>query len=338
MQTNLDFKNPLKTICWILSVLSWLLFLVTGWMGFFKLAIVKYKVVTVFGFKAYEYSINNIWSFLNYSYKTLRDGGTELQLGYIPIQSQKIFYIILFGILMIIGTFGFIIYIFKSVFRKDEHVFEGMMGTFSRYHFIPLVCASALFIAGYSHNKNLFDLIISSFSKDDSNKHLKDFSIDLVFSILGLLILIFVKMQTKIENPLYVVYTIKDGVYSCLIALFTYNLFYSSYFIGYLQKIINKLDGEKEDLKKYTKDCGIGFSISMGVINLCVAYGLKDFVLPIINFIIYLGIAINFFDIDEKIRESDDVTNAEGIIDIIMTVLSAAVFAFLVFLKYKKSV
>ena len=35
-KANINFKggeNALKTICWILSVLSWLLLLVTGWIS-----------------------------------------------------------------------------------------------------------------------------------------------------------------------------------------------------------------------------------------------------------------------------------------------------------------
>ena len=331
MQTNLDFKNPFKTICWILSVLSWLLFLVTGWMGFSKLARVEKLTVT------HPNADFNIWSFLNVVYLDLENFRkiveSEIDYLYLPIQAYKVFYIILFVILMVVGTVAFFIYLFKSVIKKDDHVFEGMMGTFSRFHFIPLVCASALFLAGYTQEKTFRGIILSLFDKDLLDKYKGEFSVNLVFCILGLLTLIFVKMQTKIENPFYVVYSIKDGLYSCLIALFTYCLFYSSYYIGLLTKISDYKNSE--DIGKFTKNCGISFSILIGVINLCVSFILKDFILPIINFIIYLGLAIRFFDMSKDIRNDDDVTNAEGIIDIVVIVLSAVVFALLIFLKRK---
>ena len=330
METNIDFQNPFKTICWILSVLSWLLFLVTGWMGFFSLVIGKKVNLS---FQAGEYTNYNIWSFLNILTKIPLVPEDICEDLYFPIQEQKVFYIILFVILMIIGTIGFFIYLFKSVFKKDDHVFEGMMGTFSRYHFIPLVCASALFLGGYTQEKSLSGLALDSefFDKEQLGKYRGEFAVNLVFSILGLLTLIFVKMQTKIENPLYVVYSIKDGLYSCLIALFTYCLFYSSYYIGLMTRL---KDLELwEDIPKYKKACGIVFSIFIGVINLCVSFVLKDFILPIINFIIYLGLAIKFFDMDEELRKQDYVTNAEGTIEIVVTVLSAVVFAFLIYLK-----
>ena len=153
---------------------------------------------------------------------------------------------------MILGTIGFIIYLFKSVIKKDDHVFEGMMGTFSRFHFIPLVCASALFLAGYTQEKTFGGIFLSAFDKDLLDKYKGEFSVNLVFCILGLLTLIFVKMQTKIENPFYVVYSIKDGLYSCLIALFTYCLFYSSYYIGILAKA-NDIN-QWENIGKFTKN------------------------------------------------------------------------------------
>ena len=111
MQTNLDFKNPFKTICWILSVLSWLLFLVTGWMGFSKLARVEKLTVT------HPNADFNIWSFLNVVYLDLENFRkiveSEIDNLYLPIQAYKVFYIILFVILNILRTVTFFIYLFK---------------------------------------------------------------------------------------------------------------------------------------------------------------------------------------------------------------------------------
>lgn len=329
MQTNLDFLNPMKTICWILSILSWLLFLVSGWLGFFRLVIFKYDKLYI--------SFNYIWSFLNVFQKYGDKNKDILAEFYLPIQAKREFYIILFIILLVLGTIGFFLYIFKSTIKKDDHVFEGMMGTFARYHFIPLTCASALFLQGYIEKMNFLEIIYSALNKDILNKHLREFSIFLAFSIIGLLSLVFIKMQTKIENPIYIVYSIKDGVYSCLIALFTYCLFYSSTYIGFInkfKKMIN-LDDDDYDIDKFMRNCGLSFSICIGVINLIIGFALKDFVIPLINLIIYLGFTIRFFGLDKKIRDSQEASTGEGVIDIIMIVLSAVCVGLLAFMKKK---
>ena len=75
-----------------------------------------------------------------------------------------------------------------------------MMGSFSRFHFIPLICAIYLFIVGSA--KKLFikpetkgtlnDLL------DNLNYNHSGFSVCLAFSLIGLVSLVFIKMQTKI--------------------------------------------------------------------------------------------------------------------------------------------
>lgn len=343
MQLNLDFQNNFfKTICWILSVLSWLLFIITNWIGFFNLIIKKYD---------HNISFNNVWSFINNYIKDNKDKNTY----YLPLQSHRVFYIILFAILLILGTVGFFLYLMNSTWQKDEHVFEGMMGTYSRYHFIPLICASALFIVGINR-KISFDeigieptaLIVDEALKTFNN-FLSGFAINLAFSVIGLCTLVFVKMKTKIERPFYIVYFIKDGVYSCLLTLFTYNIFYSGIYTGVFGKmrrgfnifkdnplnnleminIISSIDG-------FMKDCGITFSIIIGTINLGLGFFFKDICIPIMNFIIYIGLTIYFFSIKEKNRDNNGVSVADGIIDLIVLILSTLTIGFMTFNKYKE--
>ena len=324
MQTNIDFANPVKTICWILSLLSWLLFLVSGWLGFFRLIIIKYDDSL--------YSYNYIWSFINIFNKNIKGKNEDpLSQIYLPIQAKREYYIILFLILLVLGTIGFILYIFKSIIKKDDHVFEGMMGNFSRYHFIPLTCASALFLQGYVEKMSF-----NTFNNEaELNKLLTDYSIFLTFSLIGLLSLIFIKMQTKIENPFYIVYSIKDGVYSFLIALFTYCLFYSAIYIGIINKSKKLKNLESTDINEFKRKCDFFFSICIGIINLSVGFFLKDFVIPVINLIIYLGLTVRFFGLDKKIREFFKASNGEGVIDVIMIFLSVACFGLLGFKKIK---
>ena len=334
MQLNLDFQKDLcKTICWIASVFSWLLFLITGWIGYFALVIKDYDDLGV--------SYDVIWSFINVNYKHNYDVETE----YSPINQKYGMIIVLFTILMIVGTIAFVLYLFKSVCQKDENVFEGMMGNISRYHFIPLICASCLFIVGLTLDFDLNDMgdDIDEIKKT-INEYLTKFAFNLTFSILGLLTLTLVKYQTKIEKPIYIVYSINEGVYSCLIALFTYSLFFSSIYAGYFGKMKEAYDKAFsdpveaykiiEDLPKFLKNCGVAFSIMIGFINICVGIFLKDVVIPLMNFLIYLGLAIYFFSIKKEIRKEADVKVTEGVFDIIFIVLSLVAIGFSGFRKF----
>lgn len=342
MELNLDFKNNLlKTICWILSLIFWILFLLTGWIGFFKLLIISY---------GNNISYNNVWCFINIYIKHYEKDRTS----YLPLQTNRVFYIILFLILLILGTASFALYILKSTYKKDEHVFEGMMGKFSRYHFCPLICASALFIVGESQKISLFEL--GNDPNEETfenyltlfNKYLADFSVMLIFSIIGLASLIFIKMKTELQHPLYVVYTIKDGFYSCLISLFVYSFFYSSIYIGVFNKMKIGYETFKKDpintgksfeiissVYSLMKDCGITFSIMIGIINLTIGMVLKDILIPVMNFLIYLSLTIYFFSIKKEDRENNGVSIAEGLIDIIILIVSGVNAAFTTIKKFK---
>ena len=342
MELNLDFKNNLlKTICWILSIVFWILFILTGWIGFFKLIIKSYDN---------NISYNNIWCFINIYLKSFENDKTS----YLPLQANRGFYIIFFLFLLLLGTASFALYIFKSSIKKDEQFFEGMLGKFSKYHFVPLICASSLFIIGESQKISLFevgnepDVETYDHYLNQFSDYLTDFSVMLVFSILGLASLVFVKMKTEIERPLYVVFTIIDGFYSCLITLFAYSLFYSSIYIGVFSKMKTGYEEFKKDpinkgesleiistVYSHMKDCGITFSIFLGIINITIGMFLKDLLIQVMNFLIYLSLIVYFFLIKKEDRENDGVSIAEGLIDIMILAVSGVFIAFTTIKKFK---
>ena len=337
METNCDFKNNLgKTIFYIISLISWALFIITGWISFCFLAIKKYHK---------DISYNNIWSFLSFYKK-----GNDIVHGlYSPIQADILSYILFFTILLGFGTVVFIFYLLKSLLRKEEQVFIAMMGKFTRYHFIPLLCGSAMFIVGMSQKLFLMDLSYD-FEDYDFNslngdrdriiKFLSCFAFNLVFSMIGLVSLVFIRMKTELEKPFYIAYLIKDGFYSCLIVLFTYCFFYSSIYTGYYNQMKDAFNTLKDnhinyvkalsildEIPYFLKDCGIAFSLIIGLINLGIGIFIKDIGIPIMNLIVYLGLTIYFFNIKE-VNGYTGVSFAEGAIDIIIIVLSALVITY----------
>lgn len=208
---NINFKggdNIMKTICWILSLISWILLLVTGVIGLVDLfnknliwVIPKWETVG-------DITIINIIVYYFF---------------YRPMQILDSCLVTIF-ILTIIFTFiGFFIYIYLCTCGQNSSVMEGMLGSISRFHFIPLVCASALFLIGITdHNLDEEKSIITT---------------SLIFSIIGLFSLVLIAFKSNLESgPWYANFIIKKGVYGSYIALFTYNTCYSILLLGIMNE------------------------------------------------------------------------------------------------------
>lgn len=296
---NLNFsgsENIIKSICWILSILSWLLLIVTGWISLKWLK---------------EDSI--IWTII--AMKTKSNG---FQIGqYYPIQMQISLIYIVFILTMIITLAGFIIYMIKSTYKKEESVFGGMIGPFSKFHFFPLFCISALFIIGECYEPE--NLIKQHFMKDLAIS-------SLVFTIIGLCSLIFIYIMTDLNTNWYTLLTLKKGTYSCFITLMWYNF-------CYLIFQIRSLDTAK-DLINWEKGCGIAFSIIFGLGTLIFSFIFKDLVISGMTTLIYIGMTAYFFSLTKFEREIYN-KNADGIIDIIMMVLSVALFVLMI-IKFRE--
>ena len=231
---------------------------------------------------------------------------------FIPITVIPAFLYIIFSILLLYALISFIL-IIKN--RNEESLREGILGKFSKFHFIPILCAISLYIVGMCFGPN-------NTSKD------APYIFSLIFSIIGLGSLIFVYIQTSMSD-FYVRLFIKKGLYSCLISLFFYNLCYTISFYG----LLNTIQKNPLNILNWTKGCNLAFSIIIGIVNLILSFLLKDVVIPGMNVLIYLGLTISFFKIDKDIRSEMNGV-AEGVIDIVYLALSAAMIVLLL-IKYR---
>lgn len=300
---NLNFQggeNVIKSICWILSILSWLLFLVTGWISL--------------NWFQDKYIFPCIWTIQKIHFND--NFGTVVGV-YAPLQMQISLIYIVFILTMIVGLAGFIIYMIKSTCKKDESVFGGMMGQWSRFHFVPLLFVSALFIIGECNDTNL-----------EKINHFKDMHIaGLIFTIFGLISLIFIYIMTELKTDWYIVLTLKKGTYSCLITLMWYYFCYNIYYI-------RSFDTEKDNLN-WRKGCGIAFSIIFGLGSLIFAFIFKDLIIAGMTTLIYIGLTAYYFQLPKLIREDKWANkNGDGAVDIIMMVFSVVLIVFLV-IKHK---
>jgi len=222
-----------------------------------------------------------------------------------------VFHYIVFVLTFAISILGFLIYI---TYRDDNSVLDGMLGKFSKFHFIPLLCISALFIIGES----------------DDDPNLAMFIFNFFFTVIGLVSLILVKIKTNIEYPWYAVLTIKKGVYSCFIVLLIYNFGFIFTYFG-----VEEINDTSDHMDNWKIGCGIAFPIIIGVANLALSIIFKDIIMAIMNLLLYVGMISHFYSIDKDTRTENSATG-EGIIDIVIISLSGCTILFLA-LIYKKS-
>ncbi len=369
---NLNFHgtdNIKTTICWILSILAWSFFLGIGWTSIFL-------------------KDDFLWTLVRKTDLYIPFYGDDVY-PYFPIQINKYFIYIIFCATLLISTIAFSAYLIYSICIKKTSVFNGMMGKITRFHFIPLFCASAIFMIGHfievnnkgleifrdidiKDIKDIKDIIDIKDIKDikDINviinyKKIKDLYkyldldtknrdknrsliiISMVFAAIGIITLTIVHTQTIIE-PWYASLLIKKGAFSFLIALFGYSLFYCGLEIGIIQKIdefspynIAKyileatIDEKKTEVKNLINNAATSLSICIGVLNIGLSIGLKDPTISFANLLIYIGMAIYFYKVDEKSKDViSGKDNGDGPIDIVMMVLSALAIS-LIFLQNK---
>ena len=297
---NLNFSggsNIVKSICWIMSYLSWIMLVITGWISLKWLDDDMYWI---------------IWTIVAYRNNSdLDDKYVYGTFGYLPFQMHVSLIYIVFILTLIVILGGCIVFFMKTIFKPDDQVKNGMMGEFSKFHFFPLLCTSALFIIGECIDTDTTNL--------DHFKSMK--YAGLVFSILALASFIFIYIMTDLNtNDWWVLLLLKKGTYSCLIVLIWYYFCYNIYYV-------HEASAENEDSEKawdWCKGCGLAFSIIFGIGSL--AFGM--------NLLIYVGLTAYYFKLHKDLRKTKDYNkNGDGIVDIIMMVLSVALLVFLLLTK-----
>jgi hypothetical protein len=244
----------------------------------------------------------------------------------VPVIIYSPFLYIIFSVFL---CFTFLSLIFLIIYRNNVGINEGMFGSITKFHFIPLLCASALYIIGecFSIKENKYNIEVWNLGDEF-------FIPSLIFSAIGLFSLLFIWFKTSISNTPNR-YIIKKGLYPSLTALFIYNLCYTIGLFGYIKSYQNSTIDDFQAPLRWLKGASIAFSVIIGIINLGISIFMKDLVLSVMNLLIYIGLTIFFFKVPKDSRSQMN-GEAEGIIDIIFGVASLATISFLV-IKYKKS-
>ena len=290
-----------KNIFWIISVISWVLLIIT-------------EIIAI----AYLNSKYIIWTF--YRIPIIDHLAITEQLVW-PLQMTEVFIFIIFITLFVLTIASFGLYMFKSLINKEKEgdkgktenvIVKGMLGTLSRFHFIPLLCASALFIIGESIGVG--------------GKHEKMNLWGLIFVVLGLISLIFIYMKTDFNSE-WLPSIIKKGFYSCLISLEWY---YFCYDICNIK--INNSSGNGDKIRDSLKVCSGLLNLILGIGGLFFVIFFKDLAVAVLNFIIHLGLSIFLFSNSKGAKYNG---RFELIVDVYMMTLFVLAAIFII-IKYQK--
>jgi hypothetical protein len=297
-----DNGSDSKFIWHIISLMSWIIFILTIWFSYNE----SYFIWSLFGSK-----INN--------------GIYNHQIYYMPIQMNMSWLNIFIFLISVIGS-G--LYFFYTTIKMNQNLYNGMLSNWSKFHFIPLLFISALYIVT-EHN----------FNSNSNYKHIRTLLIfDLIFTLLGLVGLILIYLKMDLQCEWYFVFAIKKGVFSTFIVLLWYNFFNVIIYLKSVNYIIND-DLDVDSFYNFYMGTGISFSIIIGIGSLAFSFFFRDIMAAFVNFLIYVGFILYFFtkekDEIEEIKE-DFNGYADAIIDIIIMAISFSFIPFLI-IFYKKA-
>ena len=287
-----------KNFCRI-SIISWILLSITGWISLKWLNDSNYWIIwTIYVERNFE----------NYYY--------------MPFQMHVALLYITFIFSLILILFGFIIFFIRTTLQKDKQIINGLLGKTSKYHFIPLFLASALFIIGLSYKNKI----------DFQKKSKVLVNTGFIISLFGLISMSFIYIKTDLNNcKLYEILFIKKGSYSCLIILMWYYFCYNIYYV----RRADKPNDSYKDVMNWKRGCGLFCSIAFGIGSLIFSLIFKDLIVCFMNILIYIGLMVYYLKIPDYFRKLKYLNkNGDLIVDIIILFFSFITFCILL-IKYR---
>lgn len=299
-QSNSGQNEDSNFFWYILSFLSWIIFIALE-------------------FYSFEYGLF-LWNWQHQS------PNSYIGLYYFPLKIE-INYLQTF--IFIISLISFINFFYFTAIEKNGSVYNGLMGEFSKYHFVPLLIISAL---------NILTMNGKNFGTYDFKYNKTILIFYIIFIIFGLISLIF--LYTKIEfNEWYNVMIIKKGLFSIFIVLLFYLFLYNIICLRVYDVVIKNYndynDSRIKKIKSFYKGIGISFSLIFGIGVYIFSILFKDIMASFMAFLIYLGLVLNFFGKSKPTKNEKKIFNNEtdGIIYIIMMILTLIFIGFLI-MKY----
>lgn len=262
------------------SIISWILLLYFSWKAFVE--------------QNTTYSIIYILNFGRNTNTKLLFLGQEIIL---PFLIKLKLYHTFITVLII---FGFINYIIFTMLRPNIKIDEGLFGKISKFHFIPLLLVSAIFILMenvYHFKVKLRTIGDAKYYEYEQNELSMNWTIVLlllIFSVLAFISLFIVYIKTDLGCNYILLLSVKKGVYSSLLVLLLHNIgdfIISFLYINLLKKTEN--DSQLSKLEDYFELSNFIASPIFGVIIIVFSFVCKDVVALFNNILIYIGMLLN---------------------------------------------
>ena len=180
-------ENQIKSTFWILSVLSWFLFIL---ISFISLGSLDNDRIIITFYRPYQ----------------------KNNLKYKPLQvASGMLYIIMLSTITF-STISFILHMIKSTCKKDDNFYNKMFGQYTRFHFLIFIFHISLFLIGiFQHN---FEKRTHSMCSGG-----------IILVICSLFLLGIIYHQTDLDN-IFHSFFIKKATYSSLISIDWYYFCY----------------------------------------------------------------------------------------------------------------
>lgn len=234
--------------------------------------------------------------------------------------------------LFLLTVSSFCIYLFFTIIKKKKNLLDGMLDSCPKYHFLTLLLISSIFIIEENafivkeEILKTYDYYEKHLPEENELKYNKKLVItDLVFTIVGELILFCVYINLKLNCHWLFIMIIKKGFFSSLIIILWYHFFE---IIIILKSYIHILDNYDEIYESYQtciydysdnslydfyKGAGIAFNIVIGLGSFAFSYWFKDLIAAFVNFLIYIGLIIGLYGQVTSDGERDDFFDGNSI-------------------------
>ena len=172
-----DYMSGSNGIFLIISIVSWISVLVTGFMSF-GVPKIEFDGVDFDTFKYKKYRFIVTW--LSY-YILSKDYDLKM-----PATMNYVVFYIMVALTLLLLVLSLAIYI-DGIFTRNGSILNGMLGNFTKFHFVPILCISSLFIIGIATDK-------------EEGFKAAQFFFSLVFTIIGLGSLVFITCKQILNH------------------------------------------------------------------------------------------------------------------------------------------
>ncbi len=166
-----DYMSGSNGIFLIISIVSWVSVLVTGFMSFFVPKIEEFDL---------DKKYREIVTWLSH-YALSKEYDLKL-----PVTLNYVVFYIMVALTLLLLVLSLAIYIY-GIFTRNGSILNGMLGNFTKFHFVPILCISSLFIIGIATDK-------------EEGLKAAQFFFSLVFTIIGLGSLVFITCKQILNH------------------------------------------------------------------------------------------------------------------------------------------